>query len=577
MDSIKRQWERYVNAAKAPDGFSLVEILVAMAVFLVVSAGVTSMMLVGIRSTADARLTTMGKEAAQQEMEAIRARTFYVPYSSDPDVGSTGDVDVLDRYFPNTNIAASIDSWGWEGWYTESAGDAYYTVVSPEDTNSVVLTVEARFIDYYGNVITPVVSYDSNVNGADTPPSDLLAISVTASWLSRGSEERYTVESVFSRVDQLSQGGSDDGGGEAGCSYSSTSSIDVFGGRLTILTGPSEPYSEFLSGELGSADGTASYDCTSSLTANAVGGDLEITGVDVYTGASASVVGPSQDSDSSGPMTVGPTSSWPILFLNNSSASAAVESSDDEGILSSASDSSLEASSVELQQVDGGLSGYMSLYSRWDFVNPVLATATSVDKVADAVIEQENGVSIATGQVAYDEINILPLQAYTAGTPAAPQGLVIVRDFEASAISEASEANGSASNSVNYSASIGMFNLSKAPSCSGDSCYDFYSISPESPIQSVINLSDADYALQNALINDWHSYTGSEISSAVYAAGDGSMSMISIDALLKIDVAVAEEIRQKTTGTKRVSIMSQQGALQLWLGSFDISVQQNGA
>jgi prepilin-type N-terminal cleavage/methylation domain-containing protein len=575
MLNLKRIFNRSRPCFKDNAAFSLVEILVAMAIFLVVSAGVTSMMLVSVRTTVDVRLGTMAKEAVQQELEAIRARTFYVPYSSDPDVGTTADVDVLDRYFPDTDVYPTTDSWGWEAWYTETSGDAYYTVQSPEDDNSIVIKVEMRFVDYAGNTVIPVDSYDSNVNGSDSPPSDLVSVVVTATWLSRGTEESYTLDSLISRADQTSQGGSDDGGGEAGCSFSSQSSIDVTGGTLTVYTGSSEPYTSLGNFEMGDASGTASYDCTSTMTAFGTGGSLSVVGGDIYSAAAASSLGPPQDSDSSGPVTVGPTGSWPKFYLDASTASASVESSDDEGQLSVASEASLDASTIQLQQVDGGISGSVFIYNRWDFINPVFEVQNSGAQAADINIEQENGVSTATGSVFYDEINFLPLQLSLGSAPSALQGLIIIRDFEAVAVSEASEANGSASNSVSYTATVGMFNLSKSSSCSGDSCYDFYSIDETNPIQSAINLSDSDYKLQNALLTEWYSYTSADIADAVYTADDGSEAMVSIDALMKVSSVFAAEVRQKTVGQKQVEVISTQGSAQLWLGSFDVSVLQN--
>lgn len=575
---MNKVWKRQLNHVlrmNDPAGFSLVEIIVAMAIFLIVSAGVTSMMMVGVRSTVGARLTTMGKEAAQQQMEAIRSRTFYVPYSGDPDVGTTGDVDILDRYFPNTYAEHVTDAWGWEAWYTQTSSDAYYTVVSPPNENSIVVTVQTRFIDYKGNTITPVSTYNSDVTGSDGPASDLIAVTVTASWLNRGEEESYSIDSQVSRADQATQGGSNDSGGESGCSFSSQSSIDVTGGTVTIYTGSVEPYSSMLTGELGDADGTASYDCVSSLTAYGTGGRMVVDGVGTVSGASASAIGPPSDTGSSGPMTVGPTSSWPKIYLSNSKGAASVDSSDVDGWLSMAASARTDIANIQLSQVDGSIGDVVSGYKRWDFVNPVIKVQNSGALAADVSIVQDNGVSTGTGQVYYNQIDILPLQAYTANTPSATQGLIFIRDFQASVVSEASEGNGSASNSVTYSATIGMFNSSKASTCSGDACYDFYSISSSNPIQTAINLSSSNYKLQNAMVTEWHSYTASEINTASYAAVDGSEAMVNIDALLKISTKYGKEVRQNNTGQNVVELIGQEGLQKLWLGTFDLSIMQN--
>lgn len=547
-----------------------------MAIFLIVSAGVTSMMIVGVRSTVDARLTTMGKAAAQQQMEDIRARTFYVPYSNDPDVGTTADADILDRYFPDTYTDHFTDSWGWEAWYTAGGGDAYYTVVSPADTNGIVLTVETRFVDNAGNIVVPSSSYNTDISGGDNPPSNLISVKVTATWVSRGSEESYSIDSIISRADSSGQGGSGDGGGDSGCSMSSLNSIDVTAGKLTVYTGTAEPYTVLVDGNLGGANGSARYDCTSSLTAAGSGGQLAITDGTTETGAAKNVLGPPNDSGSSGPMTVGPTATWPKIYLANSRADVNVQSSDDSGTLSMAADSELLGTSVQLSQISDALSGTIANYKRWDFINPSIATTTTSGvKAADADIVQDNGVSTATGVVKFGQINFLPVQKYTTNAASALQGLIIVRNFQATVVSEASETNGSASNSVTYSATIGMFNTTKATNCTGDACYDFYAISQSNPIQTVINLNGAAYKPQKALLTEWYSYTAADITNASYAAANGSSAMVSIDALLKISAKYATEVREKTNGTKQLEIIDQQGLQKLWLGSFETSVQQN--
>lgn len=240
------------------------------------------------------------------------------------------------------------------------------------------------------------------------------------------------------------------------------------------------------------------------------------------------------------------------------------------------SDAKLPAANIKLDQVDEGLGGYVNNYNRWDFINPTVETTTSSDVyVATADISQEDGTSTATGQVKIGQVSFLPLQQYAGSVPSALQGLVIVRNFEATVVSEASEADSSASNSVTYSATIGMFNNSKWSSCSGDSCYDFYSISPDNPIQSAIDLNNPDYALQQALITEWYSYTNFDIDNVTDTSGGGSEALVSIDAVLKISSVYAGEIRQKTNGQHDVVIVSQEGLQKLWLGTFNTSVVQH--
>ncbi len=183
-------------------GMTLIEILTSMVVFLVVSSGIAGTMIIGLRTTAEAQLATMGKAVAQEQIEEMKARPFYVPYTEDENDGTTADVDMLDVYYPDADPGRYGYPNGWEGWYTESSDDAYYTMVSPADDRGMVKTVETRFIDSEGNVIVPDGTYNSNGLGYDYPPSYLVEVTVTTTWTSRDGEDSFQLVSRVSGTDQ---------------------------------------------------------------------------------------------------------------------------------------------------------------------------------------------------------------------------------------------------------------------------------------------------------------------------------------------------------------------------------------
>ena len=147
------------------EGLTLIEIMVSMMIFLVVSAGIAGTLITGLRSTVSARQSTFGKEIAQQRIEEMRSRTYYVQYNANPTIGTKADIDLLDIYYPNLNSSPTTDDQGWTGRYY-SGSDAHYTRTSPPDIHGVVTTVETRFIDHPKNnvdmnraVVVPPSSY----------------------------------------------------------------------------------------------------------------------------------------------------------------------------------------------------------------------------------------------------------------------------------------------------------------------------------------------------------------------------------------------------------------------------------
>lgn len=550
-------------------GMSLIEILVAMMIFLVVAAGVAGTLMAGIRGTAHAQLATMGKAAAQEQIEEMRGRVFFVPYDDDPTVGTTADIDLLDLYYPGLNTSPATDPGGWTGWYTSYGGDAYFTRVSPADDRGIVRTVETRFVDDSLEVIVPPDTYNSNDYDTDTPPTNLVHVTVTTTWADRGEEKSYTLDSLISGTGQQPPEES------SGCLHASNSRATITGGTMVASTGTSDPYTTLVSGTLGSAYVNGSFGCTSSVHATATGGEQEISGGDTYTGATASVTGPPDDYESDGPLSVGPPNTWPKPYIGSSTAAAEVASEGTDYELEAEGEAKAGSQTLELEQVDGVPSGGGSCppsnCKRWDFINPVVTVTGGSEEQAEAELEQVDGVTTITGEVHYQQVNILPLLGLT-GAPSASQGLIFIRNFTATSTSEADPASGSASNSLTYSATVGMFNTSKAAGCSGDACYDLYTISPSNPLQTAINLNDSNYKLQKELATEWQSSSTADINNALFAAADGTAATIDVDALLKISMKYGTGLQLKSGHVTWWT--DQQGLMQVWLGSFNVSVAQ---
>ncbi|MCL4309636.1 MAG: type II secretion system protein [Actinomycetota bacterium] len=542
-------------------GMTLIEVLVAMSIFLIVAAGVAGSMIVGLRATAHSRQATQGEAVAQAQFEEMKARPYYVPYSSNPAVGTTAAVDLLARYYPGLNTSRTTDSQGWTGWYTGANGDAYYTIASPVNSQGIALTVVTRFVDNTGSIVTPPASYNSTVAGADVPPSNLVKVTITAT-SAQNPSNNYVFDSMISATTSES------------CAHSSNSHVDIFGAVLKVSTGASEPYMDYLDASLGEAHATTGFGCTPSPQASAIGGKLSLFAGPTASGASVAISGPPDAQQLAGPLDV-TTSSWPIPSFLASQAQAHVES-DGSHEVEADGQTTVGTQSLRLQQVDGSYDdGGDGM--RWDFVNPtVTATSGTVsnnDQIK-AELEQDDGRTSGQGQVSYQQVNILPLQAVSANTPSARQGLVFVRTFSASASSDADGKPGDINNSVTYSATVGVFNPDKPADCTGDDCYDIYtSVGPQNPLQTAVDLSQAKYGLQSTLLSEWYSSSASDLASAMAASSDGTTSSINVDALMKLSGAFGSEVRLGSDGA--VTLVNPQGYQQVWLGSVDISILQN--
>ena len=563
-------------------GLTLIELMVAMMIFLVVSLGVASSLTTGLVANVHARLATMGKDAAQAQIEEMRSRTYFVPYSTNPDVGTTADFDLLDRYYPDLNMNTTYDGQGWSGRYY-SGSSAHYTKTSPADSHGIVLTVETWFVDSNRNVITPPSSYNSNSTGNDIPPSNLVQVKVTASWTDRAGPSSYVLESLISSTGQSPVGVGANTGENGGCSDSSDSHVNLVGGILNVNLGTADPYTALASGKFGDAHASANYSCPINGLASATGGDISIAGGSSFTGADVSASAPPQQENTAGPINVGPPGTWPQPAIGNSKAKAEAESQNNGYQVEAEGEANVGSMTLGLSQVADNPLQTLSNYRQWDFVNPTVTVngAGSGDNGEDieAEINQQNGQTEGVAKFAYKQVNILPLEQWptsTTVTPSAMQGLVFLRDFQGEAHSHAGGSPGDATNSLTYQGTLGMFNPNKSGCTStstGDACYDLYSSSPSNPIQN-ISLSNPNYALQRELLTEWYSYTTTDINNAMYAKPDGTHTTINVDALVKISGKFGQEVNWKNANNF-ITLVSQQGVQQVWIGAIDISLVQH--
>ena len=82
------------SRCRRDDGFTLIEIVVALAIVMVVAASLLPQLVAGIQATSTARTVSQAKGVLQGELDRMRNLPFYISPAAGP------QRDVLDYYFP---------------------------------------------------------------------------------------------------------------------------------------------------------------------------------------------------------------------------------------------------------------------------------------------------------------------------------------------------------------------------------------------------------------------------------------------------------------------------------------------
>jgi prepilin-type N-terminal cleavage/methylation domain-containing protein len=194
------------KAFSKEDGFSLIEVMAALFIFTLLTLGLVPLLTSSIRGSNTARADTIGKNSALKAMERVRGLPFYVSYAT-----STTKVDLLDLYYPD---AATDVVVGGRTLYRITCSSAALTnPACPRDIpTNYTLTFDAQFVDpvatgtqpspgesatSYANVVPPATYAWSSAN-TDTPPRQVVQMTVTATWTVGASNESYALTSLLS-------------------------------------------------------------------------------------------------------------------------------------------------------------------------------------------------------------------------------------------------------------------------------------------------------------------------------------------------------------------------------------------
>lgn len=192
------------HGSRQDDGFSLIEIIVALGVLSIVLVALLPQLVVGIQASGTAREVSQAKGVAQGQLERMRNLPFHIA----PAAGNY--VDVLDYYYrdriaPGTAPVCMTGSTyrvltpGSTGYvdggarcdYEPATGAFYRTVSTVGDSSGMsgyTLVVDTQFLSGATPPlpVSPLTGYDTQMTGKDSPASSQIGTTVTVLQNRRG-------------------------------------------------------------------------------------------------------------------------------------------------------------------------------------------------------------------------------------------------------------------------------------------------------------------------------------------------------------------------------------------------------
>lgn len=191
-------------------GFTLVEILVSLTLFSVIAAAAAGMLVTGLRTSLVSKLDTGAKNLGQERVEIMRNLPFHIP--RDPAATTPDSHDLLDIYFRNLTAAPNDKATGFVGacgtettvcagrasWDPKS-GSFYRYVIDPVPGHPKYRQyVSTQFLNENRVPLAPASTYDSQVSGADSGPSQFVGVTVTTFWTAGKLSKSFTLETLIS-------------------------------------------------------------------------------------------------------------------------------------------------------------------------------------------------------------------------------------------------------------------------------------------------------------------------------------------------------------------------------------------
>jgi Tfp pilus assembly protein PilV len=192
------------TSRRGDDGFSLIEVVVALGILMIVVVTLLPQLIVGIQATGTARLVTQSKGIAQAELERMRN----LPYHISSEAGNYRDV--LDFYYTNLTTPTvtpgctsgggyAAPQAGWTGYvsptgarcsYEPATGAFYRTVRQVPAANGIAaftVVVGTQFLSGATppQPVTPTTGYNTQTTAGGRPASHQIGVTVTVLYADR--------------------------------------------------------------------------------------------------------------------------------------------------------------------------------------------------------------------------------------------------------------------------------------------------------------------------------------------------------------------------------------------------------
>ena len=201
--------DRVRRIRRGDDGFSLIEIVIAMGLLSVVLLASLPMLLSMLGSTVTTKMNTQAKNLAQERLEQLRDLRFHVDHQNGP------FLDLLDLYYTNARSTGSPTTVpSGAGILTGrflSTGASKGVAAPVYEVSTGALpgadefqqTVLAQFLAGDGSVLPKeryenlYDSQDPTDQGRDAPPSLSVRFTVVTDWLQGGQAKEYRATTII--------------------------------------------------------------------------------------------------------------------------------------------------------------------------------------------------------------------------------------------------------------------------------------------------------------------------------------------------------------------------------------------
>ncbi len=207
MSRLTSSARRRLASRGTSEGFSLVEVMVAMLIFAIVAMTGLSLIVSALSATGRARTEGVAKNLGQERLETMRN----LPYSVSASV-STSVQDLLDIYYTSTSTAApNTASTGYvsdTGARDVAKGDPasgafFRRILADADIEGFAgfsQRVTAQFMKDQSTVLPPTTFISSSTSTDGLPPASTIAVTVTTVWQANGKPQRFTVYSQIAEA-----------------------------------------------------------------------------------------------------------------------------------------------------------------------------------------------------------------------------------------------------------------------------------------------------------------------------------------------------------------------------------------